>query len=171
MENFASFSARAFARGIYTLEAGCTIFRSPFATIDHSKSLPDDYSEQACAAAQWILHAGVQLFEMCEKHAGRTKGRLTWDLWRTKFKAISDAENLGEHCRQLASQALQAMAHIEKTGTTTNVVYEYGMSVMDGDTIVSTRPEARSYIGKREQWNEFGEDGLSDCEEHDREDE
>lgn len=99
---------------------------------------------------------------MCEKHEGHTKGPSTWTTWRIKFKAISSATNLENHCRDLADKALQTMERIESAGVTTNVLEEYGMSFLDGDTVVSMRPEARNFIGKRDEWDEYGQNRLPD---------
>lgn len=138
-------------------KTGRVLDRVPFVKLDHLRPLPDDYDPHACAAAQWLIYAGAELFEMCEMSAGYRKS--SWEVWRVKFTAIQAAPNLSEHCRQLAGKVLQRMKEVEDVGITTNVVHDHGIGYMDGDTIVSARPESRNYVGKRSQWNEYAEDG------------
>ncbi|KAK4617611.1 hypothetical protein CLAFUW4_11787 [Fulvia fulva] len=164
LENYAAFCARLFVAGIYSLE-GCAIGRAPFATINHSRALPDDYDEHACAAAQWIIFAGAELSEVCAWNAQPGPRWKDWDSWRVKFQAISEAENSSEHCRELADRTLRIMGRVEEDDVTTGGARGFGMSYQDGDTIVSTNPEARNYVGKKDQWDEYGQDGLSDNDE------
>lgn len=120
--------------------------------------MPVDYDPHACAAAQWLLYAGAELFEMCEMRAfGFSKS--SWEVWRVKFTAIEASGTLSDHCRQTAGKVLQRMKQIEEAGIATNVVHEYNLGYMDGDTMVPSRPESRNYVGKKWQWNESGEDG------------
>jgi hypothetical protein len=143
------------------MEAGCAIFREPFAMAIFNgiwkRPLLAEFEPHACASAQWIFYAGAQLFEMCEKNSGLRRD--VWLEWRKKFERITGSAQLSNRCRQTALQAVHRMAKIEEEGVTTNIVSEREMSYRDGDTIVSNWPESRAYVGKKAQWNKYAEDG------------
>jgi hypothetical protein len=152
MRNFAAFAARLFAGGIVdSSDVGrLSGIDPPFS----SKSRADE-----SAQALWIIHAGRPLFEMCGMNEQRTNGRDTWDNWKIKFAAIAEDSDLDTTCRDLAAEAVKTMGQVEKEGITTNVVFDYGFLYMDGDTLVSNRPDHRSYVGNRSKWDEYAEDG------------
>lgn len=131
LENFSAFSARLFAAGTNSLSAGCAIERAPFAAAIFNgvwkKPLSEDFEPYACAAMQWVLHAGAQLFEMCTKKAEFTRFPSTWEGWQTKFERVASAQALSERSREMALWTLRKMEQIERDGVSTNVVEEYGL--------------------------------------------
>ncbi|KAI0478186.1 hypothetical protein F4859DRAFT_478927 [Xylaria cf. heliscus] len=140
--NFSAFLARALGGGVGEVTRLSALIRpSPFATSKASQSqLSPQYEPYAAAAAQWILHAGDVLFEMCQKRVMVDLGsqRWTpsrWDSWKANFEIIKDDSRFGSHARQLAARAQERMARIEEQGinATESVIQKFGFIVPEDD--------------------------------------
>ncbi|POR34425.1 Uncharacterized protein TPAR_05393 [Tolypocladium paradoxum] len=143
--NFSALMARLLAGGVIdTSRLSALRSPSPFAVgkplISPVHPDPADaarhYEPWLSAAAQWILHAGEALFELCEKKAFRELGsqvwtRTQWDGWKLKFEAASKEDRLSTQARQLASKALTQMAEVEKQGVKESVFEALGFMSMD----------------------------------------
>lgn len=136
--------ARLLAAGVIDTSRASALRRpSPFA-IGHpliSPVHPDPadaarhYEPWMSAAAQWILHAGEALFELCEKRAFRELGqvwsRTQWDSWKLKFEVASKEKKLSAPARELASKALERMAEVKEQGVKECVFQALGFTSMD----------------------------------------
>lgn len=111
------------------------------------KTARDCFEPYVCAAAQWIIYAGPEVFEMCQKHTRRTGGRIQWDRWKQRFELLATADHFSDRVRGVILSAAQRMAEIEEAGVTTNVVDHFGLLYRDADgTYVSNRPGTLGYV-------------------------
>ncbi|KND91997.1 hypothetical protein TOPH_03376 [Tolypocladium ophioglossoides CBS 100239] len=145
--NFSAFLARLLAGGVEeATRMSALIQPSPFGTSSPliSPKYPDaaeaarHYEPYASAAAQWVFHAGDALFEMCEKGViidiGKQRWtRALWNGWKAKFDTIAKADRFSSQCRSLATQAVERMTQIEKSGTSSNIVDRFGFMSTEED--------------------------------------
>lgn len=77
---------------------------------------PAGYAHRVAAAAQWVLHAGEAVREMCLKRALAGK-RWTPELWNSlkeKFEAVAGDERFTEQGCAWARRASERMGEIER---------------------------------------------------------
>ena len=77
---------------------------------------PQSYAPQVAAAAQWILHAGEAIREMCQKRAMAGK-RWTPELWESlkeKFDAVAKDERFTAEGCDWAGKARDRMTELEQ---------------------------------------------------------
>nr|POE48937.1 hypothetical protein CFP56_39034 [Quercus suber] len=135
-QNFSAFSARLLSNGVIeATRLSALVPPSPFATKSPNRSTAGHYEPYAGAAAQWILHAGAALFEMCEKETlveiGAYKWTPTvWKNWKQKFEAVGTTETLSRECRELAAKVVEHMSKIERDGITTEIVSTFGFMIV-----------------------------------------
>ena len=89
------------------------------------------YEPYAAAAAQWILHAGDALFELCEKDIrglGMRWSSTLWDSWKAKFEEVQEDKRFSEAARDLVRQALEHMNRLEHVKGTNGIVQILGLT-------------------------------------------
>ncbi len=108
---------------VYTFSPFATRHPSARATKTHvdAELAAREMDPYVGAAAQWILHGGDVLYEMCAKDVVFTYGQKKWTLalwenWKDKFAATADDERYGGPTRDLAKKALERMAKLERSG-------------------------------------------------------
>lgn len=111
-----------FATGTAAMLGFCALL-DPFArrslvTVASSQD-PAAYAFQVVAAAQWILHAGEAVRELCQRRVLAVK-RWTPELWnslRTKFDVVAGDERFTEEACGWAARARDRMIELEKQGS------------------------------------------------------
>nr|POE94698.1 hypothetical protein CFP56_16935 [Quercus suber] len=127
-QNFSAFLARLLSGGVVEATRLSALVRpSLFGDKSPSGSSAARYEPYVCAAAQWILHAGRALFEMCEKETVVEIGPYkwtpaVWKMWKVKFVTVLEMEQFGEKCHELVARVVERMSEIEQEGVTTDVV-------------------------------------------------
>ncbi|KAI0378211.1 hypothetical protein F5Y04DRAFT_291450 [Hypomontagnella monticulosa] len=134
--NFSAFLSRLFASGTAdTIRLSALLRPSPFATGALSSMVrdADQYQPYVSAGAQWILHAGNTLYELCEDHilieVGKQRFTKTlWLSWKVKFEALGEEDEFSTEVRDIARRAVAAMDQIEGAGVdpTKSVVEKFG---------------------------------------------
>lgn len=129
--NFSAFLARLLAAGVVqTTRMSALIDKSSaFATSGPSSIAPYVDTAEAVrhhepyvgVAAQWILHAGDVVYEMCTRRALASIGspRWTqerWNGWKNKFEIIAMDERFGKPARDFAARAAFRMGQLERQG-------------------------------------------------------
>ncbi|KAI2641402.1 hypothetical protein GGS26DRAFT_535554 [Hypomontagnella submonticulosa] len=143
--NFSAFLSRLLASGVADTNRLNALLRpSPFATSSPISIVrdPRHYEPYASAAAQWILHAGNTLYELCENRilveVGKQRfTRVLWESWKSKFEAIERENKFTKEARSIARQAVDAMDRLKNEGfdPTKSVVEKFGyiQPLEDGD--------------------------------------
>jgi len=145
--NFSAFLARLLATGISAgINLSSLIRRpeSPFCTQKIAwtvKSADSDeqakrYQPYASAAAQWILHAGDTLYELCDKEIrgfGVKWSHDLWASWKAKFEEIVDDKRFSDVARDFARQAIDRMVQLESGKGSTGIVQKLGLTSWRAD--------------------------------------
>lgn len=116
--NLSSFLARLLASGTAALLEASALL-DPFAKrslVTVASQKPETYAYQVAAAAQWILHSGEAIREMCQKRAMAGK-RWTPELWESlkeKFDAVAKDERFTAEGCEWAAKARDRMVELEQ---------------------------------------------------------
>ena len=124
--NFSAFSARLVTAKLAALDTvwGFFAIRDALEVEDQSPQL---LNTDACAAAQWILHAGKAIYQIKnsdmsswnigEKTALWTGGpgfsRQRWALWKERLHRVEQLKTSSEEAKVLVRKAMKAMDAIE----------------------------------------------------------
>lgn len=132
--NFSAFSARLAASAIANVEIIFGFFALRDALEEPPLSTDDTLNTNALAAAQWIFHAGQQIYStdnsQIDKHweRGLAKesalwrgevgfSRARWEFWRGRFEELGEGEGNGmtdEEGKAVVKEAARRMREIEE---------------------------------------------------------
>lgn len=132
--NFHAYLAKLFASGVVALDGWAKFSSHGFLQL----SPPYSHSPESCepyvlASVQWMLHAGPELFEMCDQKAygALMYNKGWWERWKGRFVEVADPEEgFSEETQAMAKRALEKMDYAETVGCgELSMIEHYGYDV------------------------------------------